>query len=236
MLSAAIVTTTSGRPCLKKTVESVDRQTYRVKHYIVTDGIMSFDEFCAMRQEYAAPHREFLWCSQKVGGLNLEARRLLGAMTFLVKEDVLFFLNDDDWYTPDHVESLMKIIEDGNDWAYSFRQIYDQDGKFVCLDECESLGEEHAPWNGGENFIETCSIAMKTEAYMRLSQIYWHPGWGPDRVFYKHAKALFPKFRGSKRYTMCFRVGGNETSVQSSFFIQGNKFMQRKYPDGMPWE
>lgn len=233
-MSAAVVTTTNGRASLKKTVESVYNQTRACRHYIVTDGIMSLNDFAAMKDEYQ--NSETLWCSQKVGGKNLEARRLLAASSFLIKEDVIFFLNDDDWYEPDHVESLMQIIEDGNDWAYSHRKIYDEKGKYVCHDLCESLGEEHEIWNSpGEHFVETCSVACKTEMMVRLAQVYWPAGWGPDRVFYHYAKQMFPKFKGSKKATMCFTVGGNEMSVQKEFFLIGNEHMRQRYPNGMPW-
>jgi hypothetical protein len=233
-MKAAVVTTTNGRASLRKATQSVYDQTRSCRHYIVTDGIMSFDDFAVMREAY--PRSEMLWCSQKVGGKNLEARRLLAASSFLVKEDVVFFLNDDDWYEPDHVESLMRIIEDGNDWAYSHRKVFDQNGGYVCDDLCESLGEEHDIWDSpGQQFVETCSVACRTEMMVKLAQVYWPVGYGPDRTFYQIAKQLFPRFRGSKRATMCFTVGGNEMSVQKEFFLTGNADMKRRYPNGMPW-
>jgi hypothetical protein len=234
MMTAAIVTTTNGRSSLRRTVESVYAQTRPAKHYIVTDGILSFERFAALRDEY--PRSETMWCSQKVGGLNLEGRRLVAASSYLVKEDVVFFLNDDDWYEPTHVEELMRVIEEGNDWAYSHRKIFDQNGDYLCDDLCESIGEQHDIWNSpGNRFVETCSIAMRTEPMIRLAQVYWHPGYGPDRLFYHHAKQLFPRFRWSGGTTMCFTVGGNELSVQKEFFEMGNAYMRQKYPDGMPW-
>lgn len=234
MLTAAVVTITNGRDTLDRTVQSVYNQTRPCQHYLATDGIMSFDAFCGLKGRY--PQSEVLWCSQKVGGPNLEGRRLLAAMSYLVKEDVVFFLNDDDWYEPEHVDSLMKIIEDGSDWAYSHRKIYDEQGNYICHDLCESLGEEHDVWNApGHRFVETCSVAMKTEIMVRLAQVYWFIGWGPDRAFYHHAAKMFPHFKGSKKATMCFTVGGNETSVKADFFLEGNAHMQKLYPNGMPW-
>lgn len=234
MMSAAVVTVSTGRASLERTIQSVQNQTYPCKHYLALDGVVSFDEFVELKNKY--PQSEVLWCSQTIGGPNLEGRRLLAAMSFLVKEDVVFFLNDDDWYEPDHVESLMEIIQDNCDWAYSHRKIYDQNGNYVCHDLCESLGEEHDVWNyPGHRFVETCSIAMVTSVMVRMAQLYWFPGYGPDRLFYHHAKELFPKFRGSKKATMCFTVDGNSASVKADFFLLGNQKMKERYPNGMPW-
>jgi hypothetical protein len=215
----------------------VSEQTYPCRHYIFADGVLDLNAFLRLEWEYANEDTYVSWWSAKAGGKDLEGRRLLAAAGMMVKDDVIFVLNDDDWYEPDHVESLMGIIEGGCDWAYSFRKIYDEKGRFLFNDECESLGEEHWCWNSpGEHFAETCSVAMKTPAFRNLAVIYTVPGYGPDRAFYENAKKLYPKFKGSRKHTMCFRLGGNPGSVQKEFFDAGHKFMQNRYPNGMPWK
>ena len=39
-----------------------------------------------------------------------------------------------------HVESLVDVLRKGHQWAFSLRRIVDQEGKFICLDNCELLG------------------------------------------------------------------------------------------------
>jgi hypothetical protein len=59
---------------------------------------------------------------------------------------------------------------------------------------------------------------------------------GRTDLAYDLAKHYFPKFKGSKLHTNCFRLGGNETSSDKDFFERGNAFMRDKYGDIMPWE
>jgi hypothetical protein len=200
---------------------------------LFTDGIISFDAYLEMAKKYRSDKRFVCYWDRKTGkGGN----HLTSAAPHLVTEDITFFVFDDDWYKPNHVESLVNIIKEGNDWAYSFRSIYDKDGEYLFDDICESLGEEHWAWNmEGHHFAETSSVAMKTQLYRNLSNCYQSKEWGPDRLFYQHAKQLYPKFKGSKQHTVCFRLGGNPGSVTKEFFEYGNQFILDKYNGQLPW-
>ena len=235
-LTAAVVTVTSGREELEKCVESIEAQTYPVAmHHIVTDAIVSFNDYLAMRKRYCSDKRSVSFWDGRIGGLGLEGRRLFAAAPYLVNEDVLFMLPDDDWFKPNHVESLMSIIEDGKDWAYSLMSVYDRDANFLFDDVCECLGELHPSYNTGVGFAPTGSIAMRTQHYCNLTNAYNYRGFGPDRVFYDAAKQFYPNFASSGQHTNCFRLGGNETSSNKAFFEQGNKIMLEKYNGKLPW-
>jgi hypothetical protein len=235
-LTAAVVTVTSGREALEKCIQSIDAQTYPVTmHYIVTDAIVNFYEYQDLRNHYCSDKRSVSFWDGRIGGLGLEGRRLFAAAPALVNEDVLFMLPDDDWFKPNHVESLMRLIDAGNDWAYSLMSVYDQSGEFLFDDICECLGELHPSWNTGKGFAPTGSIAMKTSLYANLSNCYNYRGFGPDRVFYDTAKQFYPKFASSGLHTNCFRLGGNETSSSRQFFEHGNRVMMERYNGKMPW-
>ena len=231
--SVAVVTVTSNRKELERTIQSINEQTYPCSHYLFTDGIISFDAYLEMAKKYRSDKRFVCYWDRKTGrGGN----HLTSAAPHLVTEDITFFVFDDDWYKPNHVESLVNIIKEGNDWAYSFRSIYDKNGDYLFDDICESLGEEHWSWNmEGHHFAETSSVAMKTQLYRNLSNCYQSKEWGPDRLFYQHAKQLYPKFKGSKQHTVCFRLGGNPGSVTKEFFEYGNQFILDKYNGQLPW-
>ena len=155
----------------------------------------------------------------------------------LIDQDVILMLNDDDWFAPDHVESLVGLIERENlVWAYSHRKIHDADGAYLFDDVCESLGEAHDVWNiPGHRFVETCSIAMRTPAYVQCAQVFNWPSPVNDRVFYDTARRLFPRFGGTNRATINFRLGGNPGSVTREYFEAGNAAMLARYPKGLPW-
>jgi len=232
--TAAVVTVTNGkRPWeLSNCIASVKAQTYPVTHYIVCDH--SFNHFVELRRLY--PELKVCFWDGNVGGKDIEGRRLLAASAFLVNEDVTFFCNDDDWYKPYHVQSIMKKIDEGYDWSYCLRSIYDKDAQYLFDDDCEALGELHDCWQAeNHRFVDWCMWGMKTENLKMIASVLAQPGWGGDRKFYATAKQVFPKFTWSGERTFCFRLGGNEYSVDRGFFEKGNYTMLRKYDNKLPW-
>ena len=234
MKTAAVVTVTNGkRPWeLSNCIASVKAQTYPVVHYIVCDE--GFNQYAELRRLY--PELRICYWDGFVGGKDVEGRRLYAASALLVNEDVTFFCNDDDWYKPNHVQSIMAKIDEGYDWAYCLRSVYDKDGAYVLDDDCEALGELHDCWQAqGHRFVDWCMWGMKTENLKMIASVLAQPGWGGDRKFYATAKQVFPKFTWSGERTFCFRLGGNEYSVDRGFFEKGNYTMLQKYDNKLPW-
>ena len=110
MKTAAVVTVTNGKRHweLANCIASVKAQTYPVVHYIVCDE--GFNQYAELRRLY--PELRICYWDAFVGGKDVEGRRLYAASAFLVNEDVTFFCNDDDWYKPNHVESIMTKMEE----------------------------------------------------------------------------------------------------------------------------
>jgi len=232
--TAAVVTVTNGKRHweLANCIASVKAQTYPVVHYIVCDE--GFNQYAELRRLY--PELRICYWDGKVGGKDVEGRRLYAASAFLVNEDVTFFCNDDDWYKPNHVESIMTKMEEGYDWVYCLRSVYEKEGRFICEDNCEALGSLHDCWQApGHSFVDWCMWGMKTECLKTLAIILSQPGWGGDRKFYAAATQVYPNFAWSGQNTFCFRLGGNEYSVGRDFFEQGNKTMLEKYNNKLPW-
>jgi len=233
--TAAVVTVTNGkRPWeLSNCIASVKAQTYPVTHYIVCDH--SFNHFVELRRLY--PELKVCFWDGNVGGKDIEGRRLLAASAFLVNEDVTFFCNDDDWYKPYHVQSIMKKIDEGYDWSYCLRSIYDKDAQYLFDDDCEALGELEDCWQAtGHRFVDWCMWGMKTPVLKALANVLAQSGWGGDRKFYEAAKQVFPNFTWSGERSFCFRLGGNEYSVTKDFFEKGNYTMLNKYNNQLPWK
>ena len=236
MKTAAVVTVTNGKreDELAKCIAAVKAQTYPCQHYVLLDGI-SPDRFHA-EYDYYDKNLHFCYWAKPIGGKDLEGRRWLAAAPHLINEDVTFFCNDDDWYEPNHVESIMTKIDQGSDWAYSFRKIFDKEGNYLFDDNCEALGEVHPVWvDDSHHFVDWCMWGMKTECLKRICGIFDQKGWGIDRVFYANAKAIFPKFVATGLHTFCFRLGGNEYSVKKEFFEEGNAVILKRFNGKLPW-
>ena len=231
-MRVAIVTPTIGSEHLVRCVDSVDKQTYSdLTHYVFIDGEQS--ELSVIDKIEGATKVKKIVLEENVGK-GWYGHRVYSACSFLVNADVICYLDEDNWYEPNHVEKLVDKIKQGNDWAYSLRKIYDKDGNFLCNDDCESLGKWPVYFNGEVFHIDTSSFAIRRDIAVRIGHT-WYGQWGADRQFFSALKTHFPKFDCSNDYTMCYRLDGNPNSVTQEFFDKGNAASAEKYSTGFPW-
>jgi len=232
-MKVAVVTPTIGSEHLSKCIESVDNQTHAdLTHYIFFDG---------------KEHENHIWYqlegATKVKTVRLEenvgkgwyGHRVYAACSFLVNADVICYLDEDNWIEPNHVEKLIKVIDQGNDWAYSLRKIYDKDGNYLCEDNCESLGKWPVYFNNDVRHIDTSSFAVKRDVAVRIGHA-WYGQWGADRQFFYNLARHYPKFDCSNSHTLCYRLDGNPNSVKPEFFEEGNRINSQKYNGNFPWK
>ena len=233
MKTCAVVTVTNGKRQgeLANCIASVKAQTYPCTHYILCD--QDFNKFAELKRLY--PDVLMCYWDAKIGGNGYAGQRWLAAAPQLITEDVTFFCNDDDWYSPDHVKSIMDKIDEGYDWAYSLRSVHDKEGNFLFDDNCEALGELHDTWNiPGHRFVDWCMWGMKTEYLKQLAILLNRPDPTVDRQFYQAATRIVPKFAATGKHTFHFRMGGS-CGVQPEFFIEGNKRILEKFDGKLPW-
>ena len=233
MKTCAVVTVTNGKRQgeLANCIASVKAQTYPCTHYILCD--QDFNKFAELKRLY--PDVLMCYWDAKIGGNGYAGQRWLAAAPQLITEDVTFFCNDDDWYSPDHVKSIMDRIDEGYDWAYSLRSVHDKEGNFLFDDNCEALGELHDTWNiPGHRFVDWCMWGMKTEYLKQLAILLNRPDPTVDRQFYQAATRIVPKFAATGKHTFHFRMGGS-CGVQPEFFIEGNKRILEKFDGKLPW-
>ena len=236
MKTAAVVTVTNGkRPgeLLNCLMSVASQRGITPTHYILCDG--DFNTFVELRRIHAGGCVKVCYWDGKIGGNGWAGQRWLSAAPHLITEDVTFFCNDDDWFDPDHVKSIMDKIDEGYDWAYSLRSVYDKDGQFLFDDNCEALGELHDTWNiPGHRFVDWCMWGMRTDLLKQISIVLNNPSPQVDRMFYATAKQLFPNFTSTNQHTFNFRLGGH-CGVQREFFEFGNGEMLKRFNGKLPW-
>lgn len=241
----AVIIPTTGAPELLKAVMSVLNQSYegKVKTYVIVDGpefksrvektlkplkvlargrhIFSLQNLCVL------PHN--------VGANGFYGHKVYAAFAHLVDADYIVYLDQDVWLEPDHIENCIRTITENHlDWCYSLRNIVAADGTFICQDNCESLGKWKA-WGEDRNHIDTNCYCVKREIAISLSPA-WQGGWGQDRVFYSTLNAHYPNYKCSGKYTVNYRLGGNEGSVKSEYFLTGNVTMHERWKGEYPWQ
>ena len=237
--TVTVITPTIGSAKLRDAIESVKAQTYQhINHLVVVDGpdyqsavhnLLTLKELSDEIQLTTSPFN-----TGKVGD-GFYGHRIYAAYPHLVNTDYIFFLDEDNWYATDHVESLVKVLEQ-NDFAYSLRKIYDENKDYLCDDNCESLGKWaiYSMHGKGESFlIDTSSFAFRREFLIKVSQ-FWHHGWGGDRNFF-YAVKDHCHWNTNGKHTLCYRLDGNPNSVTADFFEKGNKSMIEIYGDKFPW-
>lgn len=241
-LNAVVITPTTGSDELYDALVSVHNQTYNdVEHLIVVDG-EQFKENAnkvlnKFYDKYGHSKVKKIVLPYNTGGNGFYGHRVMAGFSHLVNHDYILFLDQDNFYKEDHVESLVNEIDKYKfEWAYSLRTIVDKEMKHICEDNCESLGRWSA-WVDSNAFLIDTSSYCFTRQFIRTYGHIWDHGWGADRRFYTIIKDHIKhnNYGCTGKHTLNYRLGGNDGSVQSEFFVEGNKHATARYGDQFPW-
>jgi glycosyltransferase involved in cell wall biosynthesis len=241
-LNALVITPTTGSDELYDALVSVQEQTYdNVEHLIVVDG-EQFKENAnkvlnKFYDKYGHSKVKKIVLPYNTGGNGFYGHRVMAGFSHLVNHDYILFLDQDNFYKNNHVESLINEIDKYKfEWAYSLRTIVDKEMKHICEDNCESLGRWSA-WVDSNAFLIDTSSYCFTRQFIRTYGHIWDHGWGADRRFYTIIKdhVKHNNYGCTGKHTLNYRLGGNDGSVQSEFFLEGNKHATAKYGDQFPW-
>jgi glycosyltransferase involved in cell wall biosynthesis len=232
-LKVAVVTPTIGGEHLSDCLASVDKQTYQnLTHYIFIDGKEHRER--VNRQLEGSTKTKIVDLEENVGR-GWYGHRVYAACSFLVNADVICYLDEDNFIDPCHVEKLVKKIQEGNQWAYSLRKIYDKTGQYLCDDNCESLGKWPVYFNDEVFHIDTSSFAIHRDIAVTIGHS-WYGQWGADRQFFGALKRYYPNYGCTNAHTLCYRLDGNPNSVTQAFFDEGNMVNNKKYNGNFPWK
>lgn len=242
--SVAVITPTIGSAHLKRCMSSVRNQKFDgvLNHYVVVDGKQHTGEFFKQLSDGTedtspAPNYKLtkVFLDENVGGKGWYGHRVYAAFSFLFNEDAVCFLDEDNWFDPDHVQTLVDTLNDkGYDWTFSFRKIYDKDGNYLFEDNCESLGIHPVYCNDQLFHVDTSSYLVRKEIATRVGGA-WYGQWGADRQYFGVLCQHFQQAGPSRKHTLCYRLDGNPGSVSKEFFEQGNEAMKKRYGDNLPW-
>ena len=234
-----VITPTTASDQLNDVLKSIDRQTYQnIQHLVVVDGFDKYGVKATKLLEGATRSTAFA-LPYNTGYDQYNGHRIYGAMSFIAEGEFLCFLDQDNWYEDNHIESLVDVIKQGNDWAYSLRKIVSREGTYICNDDCESLGK----WNSvlNDNFVDVNCFMIPKMAAISFSP-YWyrrarHPNEQPevDRILSAFMMQNFQKFDTNGQYTVNYRVASRADSVHDSFFIRGNEAMKQRMNGEYPW-
>jgi len=176
MFDFAVVMTTVLRPSLIKACQSVMTQEVdgSINLMIGLDLAMGEPALLDQVRALARPPKRRItvidpgYSTSSLRGGVFTCRSggsLRTALSFLANARYLAFLDDDNWYAPNHLDSLARVIA-GRHWAFSLRHFVDsRTGEALGIDQWESVGPGlgvYAKRFGG--FCDTSTYMLDSQA------------------------------------------------------------------------
>lgn len=158
--SVAVITSTIGRPELERAIISVQQQSYPATHYVFVDGEQHWERAKAILAKY--PNVVATYLPMNTGANGWTNSSINAIAPYLVKADIICYLDDDNWYEPHHIASGVQSLQaTGADYAYALRNMYDENQQFICVDTFESLGHYERGWQSSFS----CNILTDTHRH-----------------------------------------------------------------------
>lgn len=230
--SVAVVTSTIGRDTLHKTIESVQQQTCHAKHYVFVHGKEFWDTSKKILDKYTDV--EAIYLPNNNGNNNYGMAAVYALAPFVINETIMFYLDDDNWFERQHIKKLSAFIHNNNlGWAYSLRRIVDNDGNYICDDDCESLG--YFPNAENEQLVDNSCYAVTT-SLARLISYKWYYPICSDRNFLQGLLSTKVKCGCIGEATSNYRLSKDGSNAMSAeLFLENNEFNKKRLNGRFGW-
>lgn len=248
MSDVTVITATIGNARLIDNLKSVANQTTKrsVQHLLIVDGPEWTEKvndvlYEFTRHGYKTDHLCVIYLPYSVGKDRWNGHRMYGAGTYLADGDWVMYLDDDNTLHETHIESCLNTVGNNLQWAFSFRNIVDSDGDFLCEDNCESLGLWASVLDPKDYFIDVNCFFLSKKLAIAMTPIWYRKFREPgqpevDRVLTNALRFHAREFAPTYKYTVNYTVGNTDRSVQRDFFERGNVEMLRRYNNLLPWK
>lgn len=155
-------------------------------------------------------------------------------LSFLANARYIAYLDDDNWYGPDHLSSLLSAIKNKS-WAFSRRWFVHEDkDEPICEDIWESVGPNKGVFKdnfGG--FVDTnCYMIDKLKtlpvlAYWCITDGRFHHNsneGGEDRVVFHYLNKHYKDWGDTAKPTVSYRISGKDINDDVRWkYIDQNK-------------
>lgn len=160
---------------------------------------------------------------------------VFAAAPFLTRSDWIFYLDDDNFFDPNHVESVMRFAtENALEWAYSLRRFVDKAGNAVCDDDWSSLG--HWPIHGtDQHVVDNSCYAVSRRLAQRFATAWTAMPYIADRCFYMALKESGAKHGCTGLSTVNYRTGTGTAPDNAALYLRSAEIARAAKPDGFPW-
>lgn len=193
-MKITVLTPSIGTPELARAVDSVARQTRHaeVEHIVVADGrkhesnvrrvaMSGWHGISSTPRVYSIP--------VNTGANQWNGHRIYAHFSqLLVDTDILFLLDEDNAYEPEHIETLAPIAEK-HGFAWSSRKVFLPNGEYLGVDKHESVGR-HV-------FMTKIADSVSAPSYALVDTSCW----AIRRDNFHHLAAFLEPRTGDRRFT-----------------------------------
>ncbi len=193
-MKVAVVTPYFREPTetLRRCIDSVRAQTHPCVHYLVADGHRNstYDDRGPALRHLALPvaHGDYGGVARTVGSLRAAADGC----------DAIAWLDADNWFKPDHIESLRKRqAATGKPLCAAWRTFHRPDGSEMLLDANQEISGEH---------VDTNCWLVTRPAFALLTAWLMPPGLSVigDRIVFEAARRMGFTGAMTRRRTVCY--------------------------------
>jgi glycosyltransferase involved in cell wall biosynthesis len=244
--SICVITAATGHRHLQRCLQSVQAQVQPgLTHILVIDG-PEFESKVRQTLSEMQPGKvpvQILTLPESTGKNDWICHRIYGAMPFLVNSSWICYLDEDNWFDPDHLSSLIAAIKAKPAlWGFSLRKLVDADGNYLDVDLCESLGSLHPIYRAPQvRLVDTNCYLLQRDVAIAFSPIWNRQRRSPNRMPPDFqlcttliAQGLQPAC--NMLHSVNYTLGNSPMSVKIEYFRQGNAIMRQRYPAGLPWQ
>jgi hypothetical protein len=246
-MNCVVITPTTGSPHLAKAMESTNTQP--CEHWIVIDGEEHAQKVADILKAGDYVNKRIILLPHNTGrpkefhskmprgregeeGSYFNGHRIYSAMSYLINQPYVMFLDEDNWYDSNHVAMMLEMMSGNLNWCYTLRRLVGQEGNVIGEDDCDSLGV-FANWKG-VNCVDMNCYIFKTRFLIDISQSLF-TGHKADKSLYRAAFAKNDPFEPlgcTGISTVNYRLSRPN---QYKWFEEGNKKMHDLYNGNFPW-
>lgn len=140
-MSVTIVIPTIGSAYLRDAVISAIDQTYsRIDVMVIIDGQEYKNKVYSILEGIEDPRLFIMTSPHNTGSGRRYGHSKYASSCYLTDSRYVSFLDEDNTYDTDHIKTALSDVTSDVGMIYSYRKIIDNDGKFICYDDFESVG------------------------------------------------------------------------------------------------
>ncbi len=240
-MTVTVITSSIGRSELRQCIESVRAQTHPARHMIYVNGPKYHGAAQLVLREYPDVHAFYLPEETGDYGTGGSMADVFAAAPFLTRSDWVFYLDDDNFYEPDHIQSVMTMVKEHHlEWAYSLRRLVDKDGQYICDDDWCSIGAYQPRLaNPGTRILDNSCFAVSRRLAQRYALAWTVLPIVADRCFQMVLTENGHRHGCTAIASVNYRLGtGTANATREQVLAMRDDWFEKsksQYPDGFPW-